>query len=203
MVDPGVIVVASGNRKKARELEELLRGTRWQVKSLADFPGIEEPEETGTTFEANARLKAQYYAERTGHVCLADDSGLVVDYLNGEPGVNSAYYAGPQKDDAANNAKLLVALEDVPWHLRTARFVCCAAIAFPGSSEVHIERGEVEGHIAAAPFGNHGFGYDPLFVPLGYEETFGEMDPELKHRLSHRGRALARIKAWLESVSWE
>ncbi|HOK89419.1 MAG TPA: RdgB/HAM1 family non-canonical purine NTP pyrophosphatase [Candidatus Hydrogenedentes bacterium] len=201
MIEPGVIVAASGNRKKARELEELLRGTRWQVKSLAEFPGIVAPEETGTTFEANARLKALYYAEKTGNVCLADDSGLVVDYLNGEPGVNSAYYAGPQGDDEANNAKLLAALRDVPWHLRTARFVCCVAVAFPGNPEVHFEWGEVEGHIAVAPFGSNGFGYDPLFVPLGYEETFGELDPAVKHRLSHRGRALERIRAWLESLS--
>ncbi|HPU98167.1 MAG TPA: non-canonical purine NTP pyrophosphatase, partial [Candidatus Hydrogenedentes bacterium] len=176
MIEPKIIVAPPGNPKKARELEELLQGTRWQVRSLAEFPGITAPEETGTTFQENATLKALYYAERTGHACLADDSGLVVDALNGEPGVNSAYYAGPEGDDSANNAKLLAALEDVPWHLRTARFVCCAAVAFPGSPDVHIEWGEVEGHIAAAPYGSNGFGYDPLFVPVGYEETFGEMD---------------------------
>lgn len=195
-----VLVIGSGNRDKARELAELLRGLPWDVKSLADFPPVEEPEETGETFEANALLKARYYAKALGGVvCVADDSGLAVDALDGAPGIYSARYAGPDCSYADNNEKLLGALESFAWHERTARFVCCAAFHDPAGVE-HTELGTVEGHIAMEPFGAQGFGYDPVFVPSGEDRTFGEMTPAEKHRLSHRGRAFAQLRAWLEKA---
>ena len=194
-----VLLVGSGNKKKAEELSALLQGLPWEVRGLKDYPSIAEPEETGTTFEENAVLKARYYSEAFGVACLADDSGLVVDALNGAPGVYSARYAGPNATDADNNAKLLAALEEYLWHERTARFVCHAALWRPGHP-AHLECGTVEGHISMEAFGEGGFGYDPLFVPLGYDCTFGEMTSQEKHGLSHRGQALAKIRAFLEHL---
>ena len=194
------LLVGSGNKKKADELDTLLEGLPWTVQSLDGFPAVPEPEEDGDTFTANAVLKARYYGEANGVACLADDSGLVVDALDGEPGIFSARYAGDKCDDAANVAKLLNALAETPWHERTARFVCCAAFFAPGA-EPHVETGVVEGRIAIEAFGKNGFGYDPVFVPAGFDETFAEMDPQQKHLLSHRGRALEKIRAYLDSLS--
>ncbi len=191
------LLIGSANLNKARELAVLLEGLPWEVVSLRDFPAIEAPEETGAAFEENAALKARYYGDAFKVTCVADDSGLMVDALDGAPGVYSARYAGNDADDAANNTKLLGELEDAPWHDRTARFVCCAAFYRPGG-DVHLETGEACGHIAVSPFGENGFGYDPLFVPEGHETTFAEMTVEEKHSLSHRGRALAKLRAWLE-----
>ncbi len=194
------LLIGSANAGKARELAELLAGLPWTVLSLADLPGVDAPAETGTTFAENAALKARYYGDCFGVTCIADDSGLMVDALDGAPGVLSARYAGGEADDAANNEKLLEALEGLLWHERTARFVCCAAFYQPGS-EVHFETGEVSGHIAAMPSGNRGFGYDPLFVPEGYDQTFAEMSLEQKHGISHRGKAFRKLRAWLETQS--
>lgn len=192
-----VLVIGSGNRDKARELAELLKGLPWDVKSLKDFPPVEEPEETGATFEENALLKARYYSQALGGVvCVADDSGLAVDALDGAPGIYSARYAGENCTYADNNNKLLDALDAYAWHERTARFVCCAAFHDPAGVE-HVELGTVEGHIAMEPFGDNGFGYDPVFVPKGQDCTFGEMTPAEKHAISHRGRAFAQLRAWL------
>ena len=195
-----VLLVGSGNPKKAAELSAMLQGLRWDVRGLRDYPSLPEPEETGATFEENAVLKARYYSEAFGVACLADDSGLVVDVLGGAPGVYSARYAGPLATDAENNAKLLAALEDYLWHERTARFVCHAAFCRP-SQPVHIEYGTVEGHISMEPFGAGGFGYDPLFVPEGFDRTFGEMNAQEKHGLSHRGQALGKFRLYLESLA--
>ena len=192
------LLIGSANLNKARELAALLEGLPWKVLSLRDFPDSEAPEETGASFAENAALKARYYADAFQVACVADDSGLVVDALDGEPGVFSARYAGEDADDGANNEKLLDALEEIAWHERTARFLCCAAFCAPGE-EVHREEGEVCGHIAVAPFGDNGFGYDPLFVPDGYEMTFAEMEAAEKHAISHRGRAFAKMRAWLET----
>lgn len=195
-----VLLIGSGNRHKAQELSHLLVGLPWEVKSLADYPEVDEPEEDGTTFEENAVKKVRYYGERFGVACVADDSGLEVDVLDGAPGVYSARYAGEGCTYADNNEKLLDALEVYVWHERTARFVCCAAFLRPGG-EPHVVRGTVEGHIAMEGFGDNGFGYDPLFVPAGHDRTFGEMPPEQKHKLSHRGRAFAQIRAYLENLA--
>ncbi len=192
------LLIGSNNRDKAKELAELLEGLPWDVKCLADFPPIEEPEETGATFEENACLKARYYSKAFNVAVVADDSGLLVDALHGEPGVRSARYAGEPPDYAKNNEKLLENLAEALWHERTARFMCCAAFVEPGG-EPHIEMGTCEGHIAMECFGKQGFGYDPLFVPEGYDCTFAEMKPAQKHALSHRGAAFRKIRAYLET----
>jgi len=197
-----VLLIGSGNRDKARELATLLAGLPWDVKGLKDYPAVEEPEETGITFEANALLKARYYGGHFGVACVADDSGLMVDALDGAPGVYSARYAGPDCTYADNNEKLLRAIETVPWHERTARFVCCAALLLPDREPV-VFTGTVEGHIAVARAGDKGFGYDPLFVPNGEERTFAEMAAEDKHAISHRGRAFEQVRAHLETLAGE
>jgi XTP/dITP diphosphohydrolase len=172
----------------------------WEVRSLADFAPVPEPEEDGHTFEINARTKALYYAGSLDALCVAEDSGLVVDALDGAPGVQSARYAGNGHDSTANNAKLLEALAGVPELDRTARFVCCAALAEPGRI-LHVETGSVEGRIAFACAGSSGFGYDPLFIPEGYSETFAELGPDVKQQISHRARAFAKICAHLRSMA--
>jgi XTP/dITP diphosphohydrolase len=193
------LLIGSRNRGKAAELSALLEGLGWDVLTLNDFPDVPEPVEDGATFEENAVKKARYFSEQFGVCCVADDSGLVVDALGGEPGVYSARYSGPGATDLTNNEKLLAALKDVPREARTARFVCCAAFVCPGG-EPHVEMGTVEGQIAFSPRGPRGFGYDPLFVPEGHERTFAEMDAAEKHSMSHRGKALAKLRTYLESL---
>lgn len=190
------LLIGSSNRDKAAELRELLRGTAWVVKSLAALPPVQEPEEDADTFKGNALLKARYYGDHYDMPCVADDSGLEVDALDGAPGVYSARYAGPNCTYADNNRKLLEALRGVPDAKRTARFVCCAAFVDRDGSS-HVTVGTVEGIIAKEPKGSFGFGYDPLFVPVGSERTFGELPPEEKHRISHRGRAFRAMREYL------
>ena len=185
-----ILLLGSGNIDKARELAVLLADLPWEVRSLKDYPDVAEPEEDGDTFEANALLKARFYGTHFGVPCVADDSGLEVDALNGAPGVYSARYAGPGCSYSDNNRKLLEAIDGVAWHERTARFRCCAALVMPDGAGTHVEMGTVEGHIAAECAGENGFGYDPLFVPNGHDATFGEMAPEAKHAISHRAAPL-------------
>jgi XTP/dITP diphosphohydrolase len=194
-----VLLIGTGNRDKAAELAEILQGLPWDVKSLADFPHVPEPIEDGDTFEANALKKAVYYGRRFDVCCVADDSGLAVDALDGAPGVYSARYAGDDCTYADNNAKLLRELADVPQEKRSARFICCAAFAHR-SGRTHTETGVAEGRIILEPRGNGGFGYDPLFLPRGFELTFAEMPPDQKHKISHRGRAFQRLRAYLETL---
>lgn len=196
MAPERVLLIGSGNRDKRRELAELLSGSGWTVKSLADFPEVEEPVEDGDTFAANATLKANYYGARFGVACVADDSGLEVDALCGAPGVYSARYAGEDCTYDDNNRKLIDALREAPASERGARFVCCAAFT-DGEGGVHIEEGDVRGQIAEAPRGTQGFGYDPVFVPEGESRTFAEMTAAEKNALSHRGRAFARMADFL------
>ena len=199
MTDPQPLLIGSGNRDKAAELAHILEGLPWTIHSLRDYPEVEEPIEDGATFEENALKKARYYGQQFGVACVADDSGLVVDALDGAPGVYSARYAGEGCTYADNNAKLLNALRDTPESERTARFVCCAALVLPDGRS-HIELGTVEGRIAAEYRGANGFGYDPVFIPQGHDVTFGEMDPADKHAISHRGRAFRNLRAYLETV---
>lgn len=197
MADP--LAIGTRNAGKVRELTLLLAGLPWTIKGLGDLPPVPDPEEDGDTFEANAIKKAAYFSTCFGMAAVADDSGLVVDALNGEPGVHSARYAGDNASDADRNTKLLAALAGVPEAQRTARFVCCAAFARPGGTP-HIEMGVVEGSLLFAPRGHDGFGYDPLFVPEGYARTFGELSPHDKMAVSHRGRAFGKLRAYLESL---
>jgi XTP/dITP diphosphohydrolase len=194
------LLIGSGNLKKAEELALLLEGLPWKVLSLRDMPALPEPEETGSSFAENALLKAKYYGDAFNLPCIADDSGLSVDALQGAPGVHSARYAGPDATDEENNIKLLQALSDCVWHERSARFVCCAVFYEPGG-ESHMEEGEIHGHISVAPYGCEGFGYDPLFVPAGEERCFAEMSLEEKQKISHRGQAFEKMRAFLEQRS--
>ncbi len=189
---PPVILIATTNAGKLREVRQVLADLPVELRSLADLPELPEAVEDGDTFEANARLKVQHYAKLTGLWTLADDSGLEVDALDGAPGVHSARYAGPTRNDRANNAKLIEALEDVPPQRRTARFHCAVALASP-IEVIGVVHATVEGLIINEPRGQNGFGYDPHFLLPEFNQTAAEMPPEQKNRISHRGQALRRI----------
>lgn len=195
-----IAVIATGNRHKLEEISEMLKDFNIQVKSMVDMDldGL-EIEETGTTFEENALIKAETVCGKTGLMALADDSGLEVDALNGAPGIYSARYAGEQGNDEANNKKLLEALKDVPLENRQARFVCALAAVFPDGMKI-VVRGTVEGFIDFEEKGPNGFGYDPLFLIPSYQQTFGELGPMIKNSMSHRGRAIELMKEKLEVV---
>ncbi len=182
------LVVATGNRHKVEEIRAILAPAGIRVLSGPDVGGLPEVEEDGLTFEANAVKKAVAAAAACGRTVLADDSGLEVMALGGEPGVYSARYAGTDGDDLANLEKLLRVMKGVKD--RSARFVCVLAVAGPDGL-VGTAEGEVKGRILAAPRGENGFGYDPVFVPLGRQETFAELSDEQKNAMSHRGNALA------------
>jgi len=183
------VLLASGNRKKAAEMAAILddvTGARFEVLTLADFPGLLSPEETGTTFLENARIKALAGAAGSGLPTIGEDSGLAVDALGGAPGILSARYAAG--DDRARSEKLLHELADTPPQQRTARYVCAAVLALPDGREESAE-GACEGAIALAPRGAGGFGYDPVFL-LPDGRMMAELMPEQKAAISHRGRAL-------------
>jgi len=187
------LILASRNRKKLREIAELLTGLNVVLVSAADFAEAPEVEETGQTFAENAALKAGTVAAATGHWTIADDSGLAVDMLDGAPGVYSARYAGPQSNDRQNNEKLLAQLRDVPDDRRGAQFVCCLALADPQCQiRVQVE-GRCRGRLLHEPRGQSGFGYDPLFWIPEYRKTFAELTLTTKGVLSHRARAFERL----------
>ncbi|MCC6156166.1 MAG: RdgB/HAM1 family non-canonical purine NTP pyrophosphatase [Candidatus Hydrogenedentes bacterium] len=200
------ILIATTSVHKFTEIAAFLDGIPFQLKNLRDFPSIVPPDESGDSFEANAIIKARAYEEYFGVACVADDSGLVVDALNGAPGIYSARYAGEGATDQDNNAKLLAALESVPANERTARFVCCCALLIPGGepgAAPHVETGTVEGHIAFATSGAHGFGYDPLFIPNGHDKSFGELGATIKSAISHRAQAFKKLRAYLLQRKFE
>jgi XTP/dITP diphosphohydrolase len=194
------VVVATGNAHKLREIARILDGLDLELVSMVDL-GVQSPVEDGETFEANALLKARACAEATGLPALADDSGLEVDALGGDPGVWSARYAGEPSDDAANNAKLVAELASVPDERRTARFVCAAAVAVPDGREQAV-RGTMEGRIVDEARGVHGFGYDPHFVSdaAGDGRTNGELTPDEKDAISHRGAAFRALRPHVERL---
>ena len=189
------LLIATRNKKKKRELQAILGGWDINLITLDETEEIPEIEEDGTTFAENAIKKALYYSAWTDDALIADDSGLEVDALGGEPGVRSARYS-PQGTDAANNALLLENLRDEA--IRTARFVCVIALARRGEL-IAVFHGEVEGRILDAPRGVAGFGYDPLFFYEPFGLTFGEASEESKLAVSHRGRAFERLLAYLQS----
>ena len=191
---PATVVLATRNAGKIDELRALLADLGVTVLGLADFPRIGDIPETGTTFLENARIKARAVCRATGLVSLADDSGLCVDALSGAPGVFSARYAGEEATDAANNAKLLAALAGLPEAQRTCRFVSVVVAAAPDGRELAAE-GVWEGHVATAPAGQGGFGYDPLFFDPTAGQTAAELTPAAKNARSHRGKALAALVA--------
>ena len=193
---PGTIVLASNNRGKLLELTEILAPFRVTIHPLSQF-SEESAEETGSTFHANALLKARFAARASGLAAIADDSGIEVDALNGAPGVYSARYAGVGSSDADNNAKLLAALSGIPESHRTARFRCVLAYVSSADAEPVFAEGSWEGRILESPLGEGGFGYDPLFLPDGGTFTAGEMSRDEKNRVSHRALALRDLAARL------
>lgn len=194
------MVIASRNMGKIQEYRELLQDLPLAIVSLADFSGLSDIPETGTTFRENALIKARAAAAATGQMALADDSGLEVDYLQGAPGVFSARYAGPGKDDQANNKKLLEALRGVPSEQRGARFRCVIALVTPQGKEF-LSEGVCQGEIAFRPRGTKGFGYDPLFLIPSLGKTFAELDSDVKNQISHRAQAMREMREILSQVT--
>jgi len=198
MTEKKTIVIATKNRGKAEEFEALFDRKGYAVKTLLDFPDIEDVEETGTTFHENALLKAETIAEKLNTLVLADDSGLVVDALHGQPGVYSARYAGEEKNDSKNNAKLLYELADYSMDKRQAHFHCTLALAQPGKESLVID-GRLNGEIAEVPRGQNGFGYDPLFYLPEKGKTLAECTQPEKNEISHRANALKNLEHHLDS----
>jgi XTP/dITP diphosphohydrolase len=187
------IVLASGNRGKLRELEDLLLPLGHDVIAQAEF-GIDSPPETGSTFVENAMLKARHAAQISGLPALADDSGIEVDALDGRPGIHSARYAGEAATDIENVRKLLVELTGVAADLRTARYQCAIVLVRSADdADPIITYGTWEGRILTMPRGTGGFGYDPVFVPIGSDQSAAELDPAKKNEMSHRGQALEAL----------
>ena len=182
------LLIATRNAHKMQELAQIVAGAPMVLRSLADLGVSHEVEESGATYAENADLKATTYARLSGMLSLADDSGLEVDCLGGEPGLRSARYAGEGASNQDRIAKLLRNLDGVPWKQRKARFVCVIAIADPDGSTVHFE-GSCEGMIALEPKGEGGFGYDPVFYMPEFGCTMAELSEEVKNRVSHRARA--------------
>lgn len=197
--DLPVLVVATRNRGKFSEFQVLLSDLRVRLLSLLDFPHIDLIPEEGDTYAANAEAKALAVARATGHVALADDSGLEVEALGGLPGVRSARFLGETATDAQRNAEMLVRLRDVPVDRRTARFRAVVAVAHPNGT-VRTFEGSVEGRIAERAAGTQGFGYDPIFLLPELGRTMAELGPQEKNRISHRARAAAGAKVYLVAI---
>ncbi|MFH1737144.1 MAG: XTP/dITP diphosphatase [Actinomycetota bacterium] len=194
------IIIASTNDGKIREIKAALaaKGIRWLT--YKDFKNWPEVSETENTFEGNARKKALALASYFGKHALADDSGLEVDILGGRPGVTSARFAGQEANTGKNNRKLLKLMAGVPYEERTARFRCVIALASPDGL-LETTEGVVAGHIVLKPSGDRGFGYDPLFIPDGRDKTLAELPLEDKNSVSHRGRALGKIKSVVDRLT--
>ena len=192
-----IIVAASRNKHKIEEIEAITKKFGMSIISRDDagVPKV-EIDEDGDTFEENSYKKAYEIMKMCGKKTIADDSGLMVDYLDGAPGVYSARFAGEDGNDAKNNEKLLTLLKDVPYEKRTAKFVSVITMVYPDGESV-VARGECHGHIIGAPEGENGFGYDPLFVPDGFEKTFAQLSPEEKNEISHRAKALVVLEELL------
>lgn len=183
------LLLATRNPKKKQELQEILNDLGIQVITLDEFPHLPEVEEDGKSFAENAVKKAETTALASGMPCLADDSGLMVDALDGQPGIYSARFAGENASDRQNNEKLLSMMQNIEDCQRTARFVCVIAVSDAQGNTRTVE-GSCAGRIAFAPQGDGGFGYDPLFIPNGFDLSFAELRPEEKNLISHRGKAL-------------
>ena len=191
---PKALVISTRNAHKTQEIREML-GDHYEVKDVRDFPNLPEVEETGTTFLENATLKALAISREVGGLVLSDDSGLEVDALGGRPGVWSSSFGGEEGNHARNNERMM--REMAGQEVRTGRFRCVMVLAEAGEVLAHFE-GTVEGRVLEQESGGGGFGYDPLFAPDGYEQSFAELGAEVKNSMSHRGRALAKVVAWLE-----
>jgi XTP/dITP diphosphohydrolase len=193
------LLVATTNTGKLREIRSVLGEVPVELVTLRDLPTIEEPEETGLTFEDNARLKALYYSERSGMTTVAEDSGLVIDGLDGEPGVRSARFLRPDASYAERFAEIFHRLSGPPEKNRAARFVCALAVADRGHV-IYEARGTVEGEIAREPRGTAGFGYDPIFYYPPYGATLAEVGQDAKLAVAHRGQAFRALTSWISSL---
>lgn len=197
------IVIASSNLHKVREFRELFKLfkslSKFDILSLLNFPHYTPPPETGTTFKENAQIKARHAATHLKKWVLADDSGLVVPMLKGEPGVYSARYAGEEATDLDNRLKLLKAMQKMQGLERSAYFECCLVLCNPEGVEKTVS-GICEGHILTEERGRNGFGYDPLFVKNDYDKTFAELDESVKNRISHRYKAFEKLANALEAL---
>ncbi len=192
------LLIATSNKGKLKEVESYLSNQTLTLLTLAKFPSLQEPEETGETFSDNAILKAVYYSNATNLWTIADDSGLEVDALDARPGVYSARYAGKGATDRAKIKRLLLELENIPTQKRTARFVCSLAFCSPDGEVLKVTTGTCEGRIGYEPKGTNGFGYDPVFIPLGYDDSFGELSLEIKQNISHRAVALRQFSLFFK-----
>lgn len=193
------IIIATKNKGKAKEFEQMFSARGYKVLTLLDFPELLEVEETGTTFEENAILKATAISNELAKTVISDDSGLVVDALGGNPGIYSARYAGEEKDDEANIDKVLAELESVPDSERTARFYCALAIAKPNQEPVTVF-GTCEGMILHERRGTNGFGYDPIFFSLEKNKAMAELSASEKNQISHRAQALKKLNEQFDSL---
>ncbi|MCA1640491.1 MAG: RdgB/HAM1 family non-canonical purine NTP pyrophosphatase [Acidobacteria bacterium] len=192
------LLLATSNSGKVRELTQLLEGLPLRLRELSEFEPIQPVEETGVTFDENASLKATSYGRLTGLLTLADDSGLEVEALGGAPGVRSARYAGVDATDAQRVTRLLEELKGVTDDGRGARFVCVLALFDPSVAKLRSFRGVCAGRIATSARGSRGFGYDPVFVPEGYDLSFAQLPSEIKQQISHRARALSEARDHLK-----
>ena len=193
------LLLGTRNQGKIKEITSILEDSGWSFSSLQEFENVESPEENGETYSDNAIVKARFYAAATGLHALADDSGLEVEALAGAPGVYSARYAGENSSDAERRALLLSELAKTDDKDRRARFVSVVAIASPDGTIINVSEGVCEGIITSAPRGTGGFGYDPLFIPDGYDQTFAELPENVKNSISHRARALMKTNEFLKS----
>jgi XTP/dITP diphosphohydrolase len=193
------LLIATTNSGKLREIRSLLAGVPVELATLRDLPALEEPEETGSTFEDNARLKALYYSARFGMTTVAEDSGLVIDGLNGEPGVRSARFIRPDASYPARFAEIFRRLAGPPAQNRAARFVCALAVVDAGRV-IFEARGTVEGEIAREARGTNGFGYDPIFLYPPYGSTLAEVGDDAKLAVAHRGQAFRALASWLATL---
>ena len=191
------LLIATGNEGKVKEFTELFANLPIRLRSLNEFEKIIEPAETGATFADNAMLKARYYAIKTRTLAMADDSGLSVAALNGAPGIFSARYGGENTSFNAKIDKLLFELNKTDDNERLAKFVCAMAISDDSGEIKNLSEGICEGKIALSPTGINGFGYDPIFIPDGFTESFGELSSEIKHKISHRAVASEKIIEFL------
>ncbi|MGP4108395.1 XTP/dITP diphosphatase [Virgibacillus sp. L01] len=194
------IIIATKNPGKAEEFKTFFAKFNIKAVSLLDLSqSINDIEETGETFEENAAIKAEQIAKLMNKSVLADDSGLMIDALDGRPGIFSARYAGEPKDDNANIEKVLAELEDTKESDRTARFVCVLAVAMPDTDTI-FKNGYCEGKISVSAKGSNGFGYDPVFIPENYTKTMAELSPDEKNSISHRSNAIKQLEDWLENM---
>jgi len=194
------IILGPRNHGKIAEFRSLLKGMSIRVLSFYDYPNVPTVVEDGKTFQENSEKKARVIAKAAGKIAVSDDSGLVVDYLNGEPGVRSARFVGEKASDRENTRRVLRLMDDVAWDQRSARFVCVICAADPRGKTISAE-GSCTGKISFEMRGSHGFGYDPIFVPDGYQMTMAELEPEIKNQISHRADAMKRFRKVLDAFA--